>query len=262
MLLRRAFEHIRASLAAIVGESGARNMLIWRRASYRPAAPIGGKLAARDFDHWDHQHFCEGKLTVAYAVTPQGQVCGLRILRPSGSDFLDRHTCFALSDRPFDPARDACGNAVAQLTQQEVRWRLRDGKPYPSAGRTSRKFVTEVPTPLGLAEPDWSSFNNYNRLSLEWANWQEAENAGAAVVANGPVAALIDLSFRKGVSNFARARGLEGLKSWLDSAELESPGVKGRSEARLADHIRRNPDLAWLHEVWSGARGHHSAAPD
>jgi TonB family protein len=202
-----------------------------------------------------------GELDVAFAVMPDGTATGFRILRSSGSDALDKHAS-SLIYRLYRPAPDIDEVIAAQRIWQTIRLKIRDGDLRLEVVRTRREAAPGLTPPLGLGEPDWASFSHYHHLDMAWANWEQAESPDVGAVTNGPILALIDLSFRPGISNFIRARGLEGISDWFDPAKPDGSSLRLRAEARLDEHIQRCPELAWLRDIWLGNAGHHSAPAD
>lgn len=247
----------------MIGAARSTRRLAKRRdaSSFVYATPRGDRLEIGDIAHWDLKHFCSGTVDVAYAVTPEGNVTGFRIITSAASDFLNRRTEIVFRDQVFHPARDLRGDAIAQRTWQRLRWSvLANGQPFLSIVRTRREALSAVSVPLGLTQPKWSTFSSYHRIEMQWLAWEEAEQPSVAAIVDGPVAALIDLSFKPDNSDFARARGLEGLRDWLRQVDSNATDFESRAAARLDAHIERNPQFAWLRDVWTGRLGHHCAA--
>jgi protein TonB len=63
------------------------------------------------------------KVTVRLAIGPYGRLTDCLVIQSSGSAALDAATCSTLSRRArFIPARDANGNPVADVIEQQIDW--------------------------------------------------------------------------------------------------------------------------------------------
>ena len=72
-------------------------------------------------DAWNRNE--QGNVQFELAVSPTGRAIDCRIVRSSGSDLLDAKTCEIMLRRAlFRPARDAAGNAVADMVRSTIGW--------------------------------------------------------------------------------------------------------------------------------------------
>lgn len=81
----------------------------------------------------------QGRVVVHYRVDPAGRPGECVVRESSGSALLDETTCgIILRTFRFAPARDADGEAVSEIWEQEIEWTLpksiRLADPRPAAG--------------------------------------------------------------------------------------------------------------------------------
>lgn len=67
----------------------------------------------------------DGTVTVQLAVSADGRVTGCSLVKSSGHDILDEHTCKVLSSRArFKPATDAAGRPVPGTFNHSMTWQV------------------------------------------------------------------------------------------------------------------------------------------
>lgn len=110
--------------------------------------------------------------------------------------------------------------------------------------------------------PDWNSFGNLNDLNNAWADLAQQRPMSAREEFEGPITATIPFIFRVDLSNFAKARAMEGVRSWANWQGRDHPDLTDQIAVMIGDQIAQWPNLAWLEDVWLGKMGHHGAPHD
>ena len=96
-------------------------------ATTRASAHLPGLFSTDDYPEAALRRNEQGTVAFSLAVDRHGRGGQCIIASSSGSAILDQATCDILRRRArFVPARDASGNAVADLTNGRIRWQLPD----------------------------------------------------------------------------------------------------------------------------------------
>jgi periplasmic protein TonB len=91
-------------------------------APFTPARQIGGSFRNSDFPR--HARDAGPRRTgVRYAIGPNGRIAWCEVIDPSGLASLDAMTCRVILDRyRFRPARDAGGDPVTEVREEDYSW--------------------------------------------------------------------------------------------------------------------------------------------
>lgn len=86
---------------------------------------VSGEIRPRDYPRDASRAREQGSVVVNFDVRPDGRVGNCHIVKSSGSAELDRTTCALIEKRfRYEPARDASGRAVADVSGWEQRYWL------------------------------------------------------------------------------------------------------------------------------------------